>query len=172
MKHFFIVNPKSGPVGTQETITNALKKYDGKLDYLIYVTSDERDATRFVRERCAEEPAVHKRFYACGGDGTLNEVVSGLVGTSNTAAGSYPCGSGNDFVEYYGGKTRFLDLDRQIDGEEREVDIMRIGDRYSINVCNFGFDATVASRMIKFRRTTLLGGPRAYFAAVGTSFIS
>lgn len=172
MKHIFIVNPKSGPGDCTGPLTKALGPYNGKIDYEIYVTSKEGDATEYVRERCVKEPNTPKRFYACGGDGSLNEVTSGLVGFPNASAGCYPTGSGNDFVKYYGGREKFLDVDSLINGEEMDVDIMRIGGRYSINVCNFGFDASVASRMIKFRRTKLLGGPRAYFAAVGTSFIN
>ena len=83
-------------------------------------------------------------LYACGGDGTANEVLHGLIGFENASMTCYPCGSGNDYVKYYGGAEKFLDIEALLAGEEHRVDVMRMGHRYAINVINFGFDTAVA----------------------------
>lgn len=169
MKHIFIVNPAAGTADATEEIRRTLAAYDGKLDYEIYVTRGEKDATDFVRNRCAEGGEV--RFYACGGDGTINEVASGLVGAENASLAVYPVGSGNDFVKYYGTRDAFLDLDGLIDGKEEKIDVIRVGDRYSVNVCNFGFDTTVARTMIRVKHKKIIGGKRAYVTGVVTAVV-
>lgn len=171
MKHIFIVNPAAGMTEATAHIREALSAYDGKIDYEIYVTTAARDATRFVRETCAST-AEKIRFYACGGDGTVNEVASGLVGAENASMTVYPVGSGNDFVKYYGGKEKFLNLDDLLKAEEKSIDLIRVGDRYSVNVCNFGFDTTVAKTMIAVKHKKLIGGKNAYKTGVFTAIMT
>ena len=163
MKHIFVYNPAAGRSddGIGHLKSN-LKKYDGQLTYEIYHTTAPGDATTFVRARCEAEPDEALRFYACGGDGTLNEVVSGAVGMKNASVGCYATGSGNDFVKVYGGKERFLDPRALMEADEEEIDLIRIGEHYSINVTNFGFDTCVARTMIKVRRKKIIGGKNAY----------
>lgn len=169
MKHIFVVNPAAGTADSTESIRDTLAAYDGKLEYEIYVTSGEKDATAFVKSRVAEGGEL--RFYACGGDGTVNEVASGLVGAENASLAVYPVGSGNDFIKYYGTRDDFLDLDGLIEGEEEAIDVIRVGDRYSVNVCNFGFDTTVARTMIAVKHKKIIGGKRAYVTGVVTAVI-
>lgn len=169
MKHIFVVNPAAGTADSTESIRDTLAAYDGKLEYEIYVTSGEKDATAFVKSRVAEGGEL--RFYACGGDGTVNEVASGLVGAKNASLAVYPVGSGNDFIKYYGTRDDFLDLDGLIEGEEEAIDVIRVGDRYSVNVCNFGFDTTVARTMIAVKHKKIIGGKRAYVTGVVTAVI-
>ena len=53
------------------------------------------------------------RIYACGGDGTLNEVVNGAAGFDNAAVTCVPKGTGNDFLKLFGPRFRelFYDLE-------------------------------------------------------------
>lgn len=168
MKHIFVYNPAAGrnAAATIAELKEKMKAYDGKLEYEFYMTKAARDATAFVKERCAAEPDEQLRFYACGGDGTANEVLHGVVGAPNASMTIYPCGSGNDFVKYYGGSECFLDLDALINAEEQPIDIMRIDDRYSLNVTNFGFDAEVAKTMNAVKRKKLIGGKNAYTTGI------
>ena len=134
MKHIFVINPAAGPKSSEEFVKNQLEAI-GALDISeIYVTKGPKDATNFVRTRCAESPDEQLRFYACGGDGTLCEVVAGVVGFDNAEMTCYPCGSGNDYVKYYGGKDVFLDLKSLINSEATPVDLMKVCGRYSINI--------------------------------------
>ena len=111
------------------------------------------------------------RFYACGGDGTLNEVVSGMVGYPLSEVTCLPVGSGNDYVKYYGGKDLFLDLQRLVDGDVTEVDVIRVNDSYAVNVCNFGFDAMVCKTMMEVRRKPIIGGRNAYTTGIVKALI-
>ncbi len=168
MKHVFIVNPAAG----KKDSTNDIKEYlssRGDIDWEMYVTTSRKDAIWYIRNWGTAHPGQKVRFYACGGDGTLNEVVCGAVGNPDASVAVYACGSGNDYVKYYGNEKDFLDLDALIDADEVEVDLMKVGDRYSINVTNFGFDTKVVQTMVKLRRNKLFGGKRAYFAGIATA---
>lgn len=165
MKHIFIINPAAGRENSYEKIERAMQSLGEPIDYELYQTKDRGDAIAYIREYCRthQEPV---RFYACGGDGTLNEVVNGVVGFPHASLGCYPCGSGNDFVKYYGGKEVFYDIPSLIDAEEEYIDLMRVGDRYAINATHFGFDSCVADTMMRVRRKKLIGGRNAYTTGV------
>jgi diacylglycerol kinase (ATP) len=170
MKHLFIVNPAAGPENAYDEIRSTLLKYNGKLDYEIYITRARGDATRFVKEWCSTH-GEKVRLYACGGDGTLNEVVNGMIGFKQASLTSYPCGSGNDFVKYYGGKQKFLNIDELILASEESIDLMKVSDRYCINVCHFGFDTCVAKTVAQLKRKKIIGGKNSYIAAGFYAFI-
>ncbi|MGI5925727.1 MAG: diacylglycerol/lipid kinase family protein [Thermacetogeniaceae bacterium] len=106
-----------------------------------------------------------------GGDGTLNEVVNGIAGFQQASVSCYPCGSGNDFVKYYGGKEKFLDIDKLIHASEKTIDLIKVSDRYCINVCHFGFDTCVAETVAKLKRKKIIGGKNSYIAAGFKAFI-
>ena len=171
MKHIFIVNPAAGPKNAFDVINGSLRKYNGKLDYEIYITKGRGDAARFTKKLCSTHWGK-VRFYACGGDGTLNEVVNGLVGFKQASVTCYPCGSGNDFVKYYGGREHFLDVDKLIHSSEKSIDVMKVSDRYCINVCHFGFDTCVAKTVAKLKRKKIIGGKNSYIAAGFYAFVT
>ncbi len=171
MKHVFVINPSAGPEDATDRIKQALASCSPCPDYEIYSSRGPGDATLFVRG-WLERNSDDVRFYACGGDGTLNEVVNGAVGCPRASVGCYPCGSGNDYIKYYGGKDAFLDIPSLIAAPCREVDIMKVNDRYCINVCNFGFDTAVARTMAKVRRNRLLGGKLAYPTGIAASLFT
>ena len=166
MKHIFVINPAAGRQSAYDDVCSRLSSGVFGADYEIYRTRHPHDATSFIRSYCEAHPAEDVRFYACGGDGTLNEVVSGVVGHPNASVGCYPCGSGNDFVKYYGGADRFLDLSAQASAEEHLIDLIRVGDRYAVNAAHFGFDSCVAKTMENVRRRKIIGGRRAYTTGV------
>ena len=174
MKHIFIYNPSAGRDNSERiaALQEKMKTDYADLSYEFYPTKAEKDATAFVRARLEAEPNTKMRFYACGGDGTANEVLHGIIGFPNASMTCYPCGSGNDYVKYYGGAARFLDIDALIAAEEKTVDAMRVGDRYSINVTNFGFDTTVAKTMHEVRRKKIIGGKNAYTTGIVKALIT
>lgn len=173
MKHIFVYNPMAGRDNKAaiDRLREKMRTDYSHLDYEFYPTLAPKDATVYVRHRCASEPGTELRFYACGGDGTANEVLHGIVGAPNASMTCYPCGSGNDFVKYYGGADRFLDIDALVGGVETPIDIMKIGDRYALNVTNFGFDAAVAKTMIEVKPKKLIGGKNAYTTGIVKSLI-
>lgn len=169
MKHIFIVNPHAGKVDHTSVIRQQLEALDTSIQWECYVTQARGDATTYVMQRLSTAGNEDIRFYACGGDGTLNEVLSGIMNVGQDTGAqlaAYPCGSGNDYIKYYGTAADYLDLPRLVNGTPHDVDVMQVGDRYSINVCNFGFDALVCKTMENVRRWPLLGGKNAYTTGI------
>ena len=165
MKHIFVINPTAGKTDASREIQSKLQDFSSSFDISFYETKSHGDATEYVRSVC-ESTAEPVRFYACGGDGTLNEVVNGAVGFAHASVGCYPCGSGNDFVKYYGGEKRFLNLEAQLSAPEEEIDLIRVGDQYAINATHFGFDSCVAKVMNDVRHRKIIGGNNSYKTGV------
>lgn len=165
MKHVFVINPAAGRENPHQKLQSELSLHFPELNAELYETKNEQDATLFVRRYCQNYDG-EVRFYACGGDGTLNEVVSGVIGFPQASVACYPSGSGNDFVKYYGGKDIFLDLCALVEGREERIDVMKIGDRYAVNATHFGFDSAVAKTMSAVRRKKIIGGKNAYTTGV------
>ena len=165
MKHVFVINPAAGKENSYQAIQSALQALDTPVDYELYQSKARGDATRYVREYC-QRYTKPVRFYACGGDGTLNETANGIIGFEHASLGCYSCGSGNDFVKYYGGKDIFLNVKELIEAPEEYIDLMRVGNRYAINATHFGFDSCVAKTMMNVRRKKLIGGKNAYTTGV------
>ena len=169
MKHLFIINPCAGKEDSTSAITQRVEAYASShpdFDYQIYVTQSQGDATRWVSQWCNEHPAQEARFYACGGDGTLNEVVSGAIGHTSVQVSCYASGSGNDYIKYYGTLEDFNDLERLVNGTPHAVDVMKVNNRYSINICNFGFDAMVCKVGNDVRRKPIIGGKHSYTTGI------
>ena len=172
MKHLFLINPAAGKHdGTfdcAKTVRDLCEKK--RLDYEIRVSKQPGDLTRYARE--AAETGEALRIYACGGDGTLNEVLQGAAGHDNAAITNYPIGSGNDSVKIFSDPKRFLDLEALIDGEEHRLDLIRCSDgTYSINICSMGLDARIAADMSKYKKLPLVKGIGAYLASTAVNVL-
>jgi len=110
-----------------------------------------------------------------GGDGTLNEVVNGLVRAgASTELATIPLGTGMDFVRTYKIPTRFDDAVRTaLEGTLRTIDVGRVtyrewsgahGERYVANVGSVGMSAAVAQRANGTSKA--LGGKATFFYAL------
>jgi len=166
MKHIFIINKAAGKIDVTEKIKNLVSVLKKKYDCDYYCTTEPMDAARYVDTYMNDHQDEPTRFYACGGDGTLNEVVNGAVGHKNCEVGCYPCGSGDDFVKYYGGSKRFLNIESNMNGKSEKIDLLKIADRYSINAVHFGFDSYVARSVSQIRRKKIIGGKMSYITGV------
>ena len=169
MKHIFIINPCAGHEDSTSSISQQVEAYASAhpaFDHQIYVTQCPGDATQWVSQWCSRHPGREARFYACGGDGTLNEVVSGLIGQPAVQVTCYASGSGNDYIKYYGTLEDFNDLERLVNGQPHPVDVMKVNNRYSINICNFGFDAMVCKIGNDVRRKPIIGGKHSYTTGI------
>lgn len=162
MTHLFIINPAAGSRDRTEDYRRQIEKsFAGRTDpYRIAVSQGPGDCTRLARE--AAESGEPVRIYACGGDGTLNEVVHGAAGYPNTAVTVFSGGSGNDFVKVFSEPKAFFDLDRLLDAQETEFDLIRCNDDISLNICSVGLDARIGTDVAKYKRLPLLHGFRAY----------
>ena len=171
MKHIFILNPAAGKLNFVYQMKALLAEKMGDIPYEAYETQSQRDATAYVKAYCLAHPDEELRFYACGGDGTIHEVANGILGFEHASMTAYPCGSGNDFVKYYGGEEVFSDLDALIHAtDERRIDLLRINNGVcSINVASGGFTTSVLRTMLNVRRKKVIGGDRAYYTGIVTA---
>ena len=162
MKHLFIINPAAGSRDRTEEYSSAIRiACDARrLNYEIRVSMGPGDCARIARE--AAVTGEDLRLYACGGDGTLNEVASGVVGFPNAAVTVYSGGSGNDFVRIFDDPKAFFDLDRLLDAQETELDLIRVNDDYCLNICSVGLDARIGTDVSNYKRFPLLQGFQAY----------
>ena len=171
MKHLFIINPAAGSRDRTKEYSVAIHEICSakNLDYRIEVSAAPGECTRIAREAAATGEEV--RIYACGGDGTLNEVAAGAAGYPNAAVTVYSGGSGNDFVKLFNEPKAFFDLERLLDAEEAEFDLIRCNSDIALNICSVGLDARIGTDVASYKRIPLLHGFRAYAASTVVNVI-
>ena len=169
--HLFIINPAAGSYNRTEEASKIIHKVcrARKLDYEIRVSTAPGECARIAREACEEGGQL--RIYACGGDGTLNEVVSGIAGFDNAAVTVYSGGSGNDFVKLFDEPKAFFDLNRLMDADEATFDLIKCNDLYSLNICSVGLDARIGTDVSSYKRLPFLHGFKAYAASTVVNVI-
>lgn len=170
MKHLFIINPIAGKGKTLKLIPLIEKMfYERKDNYAIEVTKYVGHATELAKKYSSLEDY---RIYSIGGDGTLNEVLNGMVNTQSSLA-VIPSGSGNDFIKniYNYNKKEAVEniLYKTVNGKEAVIDLGKVNNRYFLNIASVGFDAEVAYNSIKFKKLPLINGTAAYFLGVLTT---
>ena len=165
MKHLFIINPAAGSRDRTKKYTRVITELCGSrgLTYEIRVSEAPGHCEKIARE--AAETGEDYRIYACGGDGTLNEVAAGAAGFANVAVTVFSGGSGNDFVKLFSDPEAFFDLERLLDPEEATFDMIRCNDDLSLNICSVGLDARIGTDVANYKRLPLLHGFSAYAAS-------
>ncbi|KRQ85934.1 Diacylglycerol kinase [Caloramator mitchellensis] len=157
MKFLFIVNPKAGhgkAKGLVPLIQNICNKKG--VEFKIEYTMAPEHATQIAKEGSKYFDVVA----SVGGDGTLNEVVNGIIG-SEAALGVIPGGTGNDFA-----RTIYEDSDIEkileyiINGEIIRVDLGKCNDRFFINIGSAGIDSEIAHAVQ--RSNKIFSGKSAY----------
>ena len=165
MKHLFIINPAAGSRNRVEQYQANIHAacHARNLDYRMAVSRCPGDATRIAREAALTGEEV--RIYACGGDGTLNEVAAGAAGFPNAAITVYSGGSGNDFIKIFDDPTAFFDIHRLLDADEATFDMIRCNEHLALNTCCVGLDARIGQDVARYKRLPMLGGFKAYLAS-------
>lgn len=152
MLHAFLINPAAGKPGMArrlgETVRSACERLE--LDFAVTFTDSPGDAVRLTRYYADSGQSV--RLYACGGDGTLNQVVQAAAGRENLAITNLPAGTGNDFLRIFapGGKEGFLDLDALVEGPQAALDLIDCNGTLALNIACAGIDARVARDVHRF----------------------
>ena len=162
MTHLFIINPAAGSRDRSGEYRQKIEAaFAGRPDpYRIEISKGPGACTKLARE--AAESGEEYRIYACGGDGTLNEVVQGAAGFDNVAITVYSGGSGNDFVKMFDDPKAFFDINRLLDAETATFDLIRCNNDISLNICSVGLDARIGTDVATYKRLPLLSGFRAY----------
>lgn len=163
MKHLFIINPAAGSRDRTEEYKKKIETFCGGLDYRIEVSGAPGQCRELAK--AAAQSGEEYRIYACGGDGTLNEVVSGAAGCPNVAVTAFAGGSGNDFIRLFDRPEAFQDLSQLLDAKEETFDLIRCNEDYSLNICSVGLDARIGTDVSRYKRLPLLHGFRAYAAS-------
>ena len=163
MRHIFIINPHAGKKGSTRRLEERIQALG--LPCEIVYTKRAGEARDIARQ--AAEGGGEVRIYACGGDGTLNEVVNGAAGHDNAAVTNVPMGTGNDFLKIFGKqwRARFSDLDALSKGPQAAMDLIDCNGLLGIDIVCSGLDARVAEDKDKYNALPLVSGIGAYFIA-------
>lgn len=139
----FIVNKVSGNGKALKVWYQIEKKLQEKnVYYCVHFTQKPKHATLLVQELINKEKVTV--IVVVGGDGTIHEVINGLVGT-NTPLGIIPAGSGNDFSRGLGIPLKHdKALERILSGKPKIIDIGYVNSTYFGTVSGIGFDGEVA----------------------------
>ena len=160
----FIFNPHSGANRRNPWLRDRALRFIAthKLDATLVPTERPRHATELAAQAVAEGCTL---VVAIGGDGTMNEVATALVGT-DAIFGLIPCGSGNGLGRHLGiprpGHGAFANL---LDGQPRAIDTGVVNGSPFFNAMGLGFEAEIAVRFSRLTSRGLLGYVRVGFPA-------
>ena len=128
---------------------------EGGIEASCYATTGKGDATR---EAARGTECAYDMIIAAGGDGTLNEVINGMVeGEKRLPLGVFPFGTTNDFANALGIQGNWRQYcDFVIRQQAYPVDIGKVNDRYFINVAAGG-SLTELTYEVPSRLKTMIG---------------
>jgi YegS/Rv2252/BmrU family lipid kinase len=141
----FIVNPKAG-TQIQKHIRSSVEKHldHKRFEYGIWLTEQEGHAADLARKAQAEGYEI---VVAVGGDGSINEVASALMG-SETILGIVPAGSGNGLAMHLGyGRDMDSAVKKLNTAESKTIDCGLMNGAPFVNIAGVGFDGLVSNMM-------------------------
>lgn len=136
-KMLFIMNPTAGQRKVNRYLPEILSIFNqGGYEVTVYPTAYPSNGTQIAMNRAAD----HDIVVCAGGDGTLNEIVTGILRSdADVPIGYIPAGSTNDFAASLGLPSNILQAAQAIvDGEPVCYDVGKFGDRYFAYVASFG----------------------------------
>jgi diacylglycerol kinase (ATP) len=139
-KYKLIMNPVAGRGKAGVYALRAFERFRAQgVVFSAEQTKSPGDAGRIAREALPD----HDVIVAVGGDGTVNEVMQGML-FSDRPLGIIPAGSGNDFIKALGIPNNIEKAVQIImQGRARRIDAGRMNGRYFANAVGIGFDAAV-----------------------------
>ena len=160
-----IVNPTARHGVTERLVPLVVSLIDGHLDYTLMLTQGPGHATEL-----AAGAVSYDQIIAVGGDGTVHEVLNGIMrlpATDRPALAVLPTGSGNDYRRTLGISTDLASAVRQILGGRRaRMDVGVVNGAYFANSLAIGLDARVTARAAEIKSTTGWSGLALYFRAL------
>ena len=151
-------------------MAEALREKHG-LDVQCMLTASVGHAAALARGLA--ESGEDVRLYACGGDGTVNEVANGIAGYANAAMTCIPIGTGNDFLKNFGkdAEPLFLDAENLWNGDVTPLDLIDCNGKYCLTIACTGIDARIAESVHEFGASPMLSGRGSYLASVAANFL-
>jgi YegS/Rv2252/BmrU family lipid kinase len=159
MKYLFILNPISGAKNRVEDIIDyiAAEMAPSGHQYDFACTTHAGEAQALSGNAVQEGYDI---IVAAGGDGTINEVASSLVGCQQACLGIIPLGSGNGIARSLGIPLSLKKAVQQLlRPEQALIDIGKVNDRFFVGICGLGFDANIGKKFQDFG----IRGPLPYF---------
>lgn len=151
MKFLFIINPNSGVQRDKSTLTSLINKYFFNEAEIVF-TQYAGHAAELTDKNKKHIPNI----IAVGGDGTLNEVASQLIGT-NVNLGLVPMGSGNGFARALGIPLNVEQALKNINAATvKRIDVGKVNKHYFFAIAGVGFDAVVAKAFERSKKRGLL----------------
>jgi YegS/Rv2252/BmrU family lipid kinase len=151
-----IVNPNSAGGATGRMWSSIAADFRAHFGpFVTAFTQSSGDGVHLARDAAR---AGHRFIIACGGDGTINEVVNGIMESgADVELGVLPSGTGGDFRRFIGMSNETRDAAKQLrTGNTKPIDIGRVeyidksgekASRFFINISSFGIGASVATRV-------------------------
>lgn len=169
MRYVFIINPAAGDGKAPLMLRPMIEAYfsEHPADYQILVTSVVRGGIELAKTEALAGGNV--RIYACGGGGTLFDVINGAAGCNNVEIGIIPCGFANDFVRYYAQNTNFFDIEGQVKGSSVPVDLIECGKYFAINQCYIGLDSAAACNKNTLKNIHFMNGKLGYGMSIAAA---
>ncbi len=133
-----IVNPCSGQAKMKGYLMQAVQIFsDADFEVTVYPTKAQGDATKHIE---GIDTSAYERIVVCGGDGTLNEVVTGLMRKGkNAKIGYIPAGTLNEWSSSLHISRNILNAAKDIiDGNEIQLDLGQFGEKYFCYTASFG----------------------------------
>ena len=160
----FIINPKSG-WGNKDSLVRKIQKVSSDLDFKfeVFFTQKAGHATELANNLDGKYDSI----FAVGGDGTINEIALGLLG-SETPLGILPSGSGNGLARHLKiPMSNIKALKSLNDGNIVNIDTWLAGEIPFFMLCGLGFDAHIAQKVSGLKQR----GPQVYIRLVINEFM-
>ena len=142
MKHVFIINPTAGRKNCTAELMEMAKGLEARHGLQVDCILTKRPGHATETARAIARTGEDVRFYACGGDGTVNEAANGIAGIPNAAMTCIPVGTGNDFLKNFGESVPlFSDAENLWNGPQFPLDAIDCNGRLALTIACSGFDA-------------------------------
>lgn len=175
MHHLVILNPKSGKKKSKSMLKDIILFFESNdLEYSIEITNYKGHAIIIASEHLKRY--LKSRIYIIGGDGTINEVVNGILESNLENLESIvvlPYGSGNDWIKSIDDtytKNKYNDINKSLQmslfGDINYYDVIKINDYYAVNIVSVGLDANIVNNARKYKRLPFIKAELAYFISL------
>ncbi|NLY46360.1 MAG: diacylglycerol kinase family lipid kinase [Tissierella sp.] len=147
-KYLFIINPIAGS-GIAKRVQHLIEEEMNKnnKDFEIVLTTKPKEATLIAANK------DYDIVVAVGGDGTINEVTSGLLKKDKGILGIIPAGTGNDLSRSLGIPLNPREaLERILKGNTKEIAAGESNGHHFLNISSVGFDVAVLTNLERVRK--------------------